>query len=74
MSEHILKRHNKALLIYHLVFPLKYRKTIIINKIGECLKQICLEISGRYDVHFIEIGYESDHVNLLIQNVPNYSI
>ena len=26
MSEHIHKRHNKTLLLYHIVCPLKYRK------------------------------------------------
>ena len=74
MSEHILKRHNKTLLIYHLVFPLKYRKSVITKEIGEELKEICLEISDRYEVHFIEIGYESDHVHFLVQSVPNYSV
>ena len=74
MSEHILKRHNKTLLMYHLVFPLKYRKSVITKEIGEGLKQICLEISERYDVHFIEIGYETNHVHFLVQSVPNYSV
>lgn len=74
MSEHIKKRHNKTLLLYHLVFPLKYRKSVITKEIGEGLKKICLEISERYEVHFIEIGYESDHVHFLVQSVPNYSV
>ncbi|WP_204244169.1 IS200/IS605 family transposase [Wocania ichthyoenteri] len=74
MSEHILKRHNKSLLLYHLVFPLKYRKSVITEEIGEGLKSICLEISERYEVHFIEIGYESNHVHFLVQSVPNYSV
>jgi REP element-mobilizing transposase RayT len=74
MSEHILKRHNKTLLLYHLVFPLKYRKVVITKAIGEGLKDICLEISERYEVHFIEIGYESNHVHFLVQSVPNYSV
>ena len=74
MSEHILKRHNKTLLLYHLVFPLKYRKAVINNEIGEGLKDICLEISERCEVHFIEIGYESNHVHYLVQSVPNYSV
>ncbi len=74
MSEHILKRHNKTLLLYHLVFPLKYRKSVITKDIGEGLKQICLEISERYEVHFIEIGYESNHVHFLVQSVPSYSV
>ena len=74
MSDHLSKRHNKTLLLYHLVFPLKYRKKLITEEIGEGLKQICLEISDRYEVSFIEIGYESDHVHFLVQSVPNYSV
>ncbi|MCF6294232.1 MAG: IS200/IS605 family transposase [Flavobacteriaceae bacterium] len=74
MGDHIFKRHNKTLLPYHLVFPFKYRKSVINDEIGEGLKQICLEISKRYEVHFIEIGYESNHVHFLVQSVPNYSV
>lgn len=74
MGEHIIKRHNKSLLLYHLVFPLKYRKSVITKEIGEGLKEICLEISKRYELHFIEIGYESDHVHFLVQSVPTYSV
>ena len=74
MSEHDLKRHNKTLLLYHLVFPLKYRKKVISKEIGESLKQVCLGISERYEVQFLEIGYESDHVHFLVQSVPSYSI
>ena len=74
MGEHIFKRHNKTLLMYHLVFPLKYRKSVIDEEIGEGLKQICIEISQRYEVHFMEIGYESNHVHFLVQSVPSYSV
>ena len=74
MGEHILKRHNKTLLLYHLVFPLKYRKSVITEEIGEGLKQICIDISERYEVQFIEIGYESNHVHFLVQSVPSYSV
>lgn len=74
MGEHISKRHNKTLLLYHLVFPLKYRKQLITQEIGESLKAICIGISERYEVEFIEIGYESDHVHFLVQSVPNFSV
>ena len=33
-----------------------------------------MDISERYDVHFIEIGYESNHVHFLVQSVANYSV
>ena len=74
MSEHKFKRHNKTLLIYHIVLPLKYRGNVITEEIGESLKTICIEISERYEMNFVEIGYESDHVHFLIQSVPSISV
>ena len=74
MSDHKIKRHNKSLLLYHLVFPLKYRRKAISNEVGETLKEICFDISDRYEIQFIEIGYESDHVHFLVQSVPSYSV
>ena len=74
MDEHIFKRPNKSLLLYHLVFPVKYRNKVITDDIGVGLKEICLEFSIRYEVHFLEIGYESDHVHFLIQSVPSLSL
>jgi REP element-mobilizing transposase RayT len=49
-DEHIYKRHNKTLLLYHLVFPLKYRKKCLDEKSGETLKEICIAISERYEI------------------------
>ncbi len=74
MSDHIHKSHNKTLLLYHLVFPVKYRRDAISDAVGETLKSICLEISERFEIHFVEIGYESDHVHFLVQSVPQLSI
>jgi REP element-mobilizing transposase RayT len=37
------------------------------------LKEICLEISKRYEMSFIEIGTDDNHVHFLLQTVPMYS-
>ena len=74
MSDHTIKRHNKSLLLYHIVIPLKYRKKVINKEVGETLIDICFGISGRYEVQFVEVGYESDHVHFLVQSVPSYSV
>ena len=74
MGDHVTKRHNKTLLLYHIVCPLKYRRDVITNEIGESLKEICLQISERYEIHFIEIGYEPDHVHFLVQSVPTMNV
>ena len=39
----------------------------------EVLKETCLEIEKRYEIKFIEIGTDKDHVHFLIQSVPMYS-
>ena len=74
MSEHIKKSHNKTLLLYHLVFPSKYRKDVFSNVVEESLKEICLDISRGYEIHFIEIGADEDHVHFLIQSIPNLKV
>jgi REP element-mobilizing transposase RayT len=70
VSEHIIKSHNKTLLLYHLVFPAKYRRKVFTEEVENGLKEICLEISECYEIHFVEIGADEDHVHFLIQSVP----
>ncbi|HUH73742.1 MAG TPA: IS200/IS605 family transposase [Chitinophagales bacterium] len=70
-DSHIFKRHNKTLLLYHLVFPIKYRRKVLTSESGSTLISICKEISNRYEIVFVEIGYESDHVHFLVQSVPS---
>lgn len=33
-----------------------------------------MEISERYEIEFIELGHESDHVHFLVQSVPTISV
>ena len=74
MSEHKFKRHNKSLLLYHIVVSIKYRREVINQEVGESIKEICFGISERYEIHFIEIGFESDHVHFLVQSIPTMSV
>ena len=74
MSEYIHKSHNVTVLIYHLVFPAKYRRAVIDSRVDGVLKDICLDIEKRYQVKFLEIGTDSDHVHFLVQSVPTYSV
>jgi REP element-mobilizing transposase RayT len=73
MSELIRKSHNVSVLIYHYVCPAKYRRVVIDKKVDEIIKETCLEISKRYEIKFIEIGTDRDHVHFLIQSIPRYS-
>ena len=51
-DDHIFKRNNKTLLLYHLVFPMKYRREVLTQEIGENLRQISIGISERYEIQF----------------------
>jgi len=73
MSEHIFKSHNKSLLLYHFVFPIKYRRDILTNTVSQTLKKVCQEIEKRYEIHFLEIGLDENHGHFLIQSVPMLS-
>jgi putative transposase len=70
MTEHIFKSHNKTLFLYHLVCPVKYRRKAISSSIAETIKNTCLELGYRYEMNFVEIGTDDDHVHFLIQSVP----
>jgi putative transposase len=61
------------MLMYHFVCTAKYRKAVLTEPVDALLKSLCLEISKRYEVNFIEIGTDLDHVHFLIQSVPTYS-
>lgn len=74
MSEYIHKSHNVTVLIYHLVFPAKYRRAVFDSQVDEVLKEVCLDIERRYQVKFLEIGTDKDHVHFLVQSIPTYSV
>ena len=63
-----------TVLLYHLVFPAKYRRLVFDIAVDIALKDICLEIEKRYQLKFLEIGTDKDHVHFLVQSVPTYSV
>ncbi len=60
--------------MYHLVFPAKYRRAVIDDYVDSELKEVCLEIENCFQVKFLEIGTDKDHVHFLVQSVPTYSV
>lgn len=72
-SEYIHKSHNVSVMLYHFVCPAKYRRAVFNESVDRTIKDICLEISKRYQIHFLEIGTDKDHVHFLVQSVPTYS-
>jgi putative transposase len=73
MSELIHKSHNVSALLYHAVCPTKYRRALITDEVEAVLRRVCIDIGNRYEITFLEIGTDQDHVHFLVQSVPTYS-
>jgi REP element-mobilizing transposase RayT len=73
VSQYVHKSHNVSALLYHLVCPTKYRRSVLTNQVDLALRDICLGIAERYEIVFLEIGADRNHVHFLVQSVPAYS-
>ena len=73
-SKYIHKSHNVTVLLYHFVSSAKYRRVVITDLVDKVIVEICEDIEKRYEVNFLEIGTDKNHVHFLIQSVPSYSI
>ena len=56
------------------MLPAKYRRVVFDEEVDNVLKEVCLDIEQRYEIKFLEIGTDQDHVHFLVQSVPGYSV
>jgi putative transposase len=56
------------------VCPTKYRRVVLDDNVEAALKGVCMEIELRYEIKFLEIGCDDDHVHFLVQGVPVDSV
>jgi len=47
---------------------------VIDGEVDRLIKETCLEIEKRYEIHFVEIGTDKDHVHFLVQSVPTIAV
>ncbi len=73
MSRFIHKSHNVSVLLYHVVCVAKYRRVVFDEEVEAVLREVCLDIALRFEIEFLEIGTDGDHVHFLVQSVPTYS-
>jgi REP element-mobilizing transposase RayT len=60
--------------LYNFVFPAKYRRAVFNEEVNFVLKEVCIEIEKRYEIKFLEIGTDEDHVHFMVQSIPMYNI
>ena len=59
---------------YHMVFVVKYRKKLLLEKTRiEFLKEIIQGLSLRYYLKFDAIGIDGDHFHIVVGAAPRYS-
>ena len=73
MSREIKQSHNKTVLMYHLVCAVKYRRNVLSETVTDTIVNVCMEITDKYGIEFIEIGTDKNHIHYLIQAPPKYS-
>jgi REP element-mobilizing transposase RayT len=47
---------------------------VISQPVDKVIKEACMGISLRYEINFLEIGTDEDHVHFLVQSVPMKSV
>ena len=58
---------------YHVVFPVKYRKALLVEPLTQAILEIAHDIEERYEVTFEKIGTDGDHIHVLCSFHPKYS-
>ena len=72
-SKYLHTSHNVSMLLYHVVCTAKYRRVVFSEQVDELVREVCLGIAERYEMSFLEIGTDRNHMHFLIQSVPTYS-
>lgn len=68
------ERHSVTLLYAHLVFVVKYRRKVLTKDVRDRCSDIFREVGNKMDFQVLEVNGHEDHIHLLIEYPPKYSI
>ncbi len=66
--------HTSLRCRYHIVFVLKYRRQVIYRQLSKDIGSILWELCSRKGIKIIEAELCPDHVHMLVEIQPKYSI
>ena len=74
-TEYHRKNHCKYMIKLHMIFVVKYRKLLLVNGLGEDIKQIIFDISKKEDSQFSidTMEADKDHLHMLLDIEPTTS-
>jgi putative transposase len=70
--EYRRKNRSKYLLMYHIIFVVKYRKRLL-EQYGEEVRRDMEGISGASGFRIREMEADRDHIHLMVESAPNLS-
>ncbi len=68
------RRHNKNLLMVHLIFATKYRKRLLVGGFRNNVKQYIFDTCKKYNWYIRRMETDNDHIHILLQYNPTDSI
>ncbi|MEK6281894.1 MAG: IS200/IS605 family transposase [Acidobacteriota bacterium] len=72
--EHRKGAHSVHAIAYHLVWCVKYRKTLLTRQIGDRVKEIVTEQANLLGCEILEIETDTDHVHVLVRVKPTHQL
>ena len=74
MDRYQHRRHNKNLLMMHLILVTKYRKPLLTGAFREDIKQYMYDVCVSYHWYIIRMETDRDHIHMLLQYNPTDSV
>lgn len=71
--DYVSENHSKYLIMCHLIFVCKYRKSLLL-KFGEFIKKEFYRIESISDFKIIEMEVDINHIHILVKYKPKISI
>ena len=64
------EQHSVHLVVYHVIWCPKRRRTVLVGPVHDRLKQIIAEVAAEQDWQIIQVAIQPDHVHLFIRANP----
>lgn len=64
------EQHSVHLVVYHIIWCPKRRRTVLVGLVRDRLEQIINEVVVEHDWEIIRLAVQSDHVHLVIRANP----
>lgn len=65
--------HNRSECFYHIQITVKYRKSLLDEKVQQVITQVLKGFKERYDLEVQTLGYDQNHLHILCRFLPKYS-